>query len=324
MKAFMVAMAVVITVSFIIPESTFAQDSAYVVVLSPKVGNVIDNAERQHYGFFQNVKDFYSAAIVRRMDGKFFARITLSSSGANEIQSIPLSESSVFRYAEKIENFEDMKIGVYIPNSNIPPITINGTKEIWSEAPQTPYNDSTKHVVIQNQIDNGIATTVTTIDGHTYDGMIIFVLDSNFWFWNSNAPFRSDRLSTAAVNISATELRSISIQKAGHAWLDAGIGFLIGGTIGATVGSENAGGGNLFNHRDRALIDGVIDGVIGGVIGGAAGGAIGGLIGSAEEIDDEFNINGDQQTYTTAIPDLKKRSLFPYQLPLVVNKYFQQ
>ena len=92
------------------------QDSAKVVILSPRVGPVIDKAEREYYHVFSPYARFEQAVILQTPDKRYFARITrlASPSGVESDTLVEYSEPGLIRMAERIDHLEELSSGDYV------------------------------------------------------------------------------------------------------------------------------------------------------------------------------------------------------------------
>jgi hypothetical protein len=93
----------------------FGQDSAKVVILSSRVGPIIDQEERAYFRLFQPYTHFERAVILQMPDGRYFARITLRAmpSGVESDTLVEYPEMSLLLIAEKINHLEGLKSGDY-------------------------------------------------------------------------------------------------------------------------------------------------------------------------------------------------------------------
>ncbi len=92
------------------------QDSARVVILSARVGPVIDAVERIYFRVFPPYADFDHAVILRASDGRYFARITrlATLSGVESDTLVEYPETTLLSMAEKIDHLEELKSGEYV------------------------------------------------------------------------------------------------------------------------------------------------------------------------------------------------------------------
>ncbi len=91
-----------------------AQDSAKVIILSPRIGVVLDRQERDYFQILMRVTDFESAVFYQSADKQCFAKISLRPKFA------PPKDTVIFypigfllNISEKIDHFEDLQEGKY-------------------------------------------------------------------------------------------------------------------------------------------------------------------------------------------------------------------
>jgi opacity protein-like surface antigen len=97
-----------------IPKSVLAQDNDKVLILSPRVGSVIDAGERERYGLFQGIKGFDRAVFFQTPEKKYYAKIMcVGSDGARRDTTVQYSEDELKMLAEQIDHFEDIQKGTY-------------------------------------------------------------------------------------------------------------------------------------------------------------------------------------------------------------------
>jgi hypothetical protein len=86
------------------------------VILSPKVGMVIDSAGRAYFHLFPDIQGFTSAVIRRSRDKEYYVHIlSLSAGGKMQDTTVHYRESALLDMGEKIEHFEGITDGTYRP-----------------------------------------------------------------------------------------------------------------------------------------------------------------------------------------------------------------
>ncbi len=110
-----ISLPMLIFMSFLLAgDRLVAQDSAKVVILSPRVGPTIDVTERKYFRLFQQIKDFDNATIYQTQGGDYFAHIVLKTpNGATSDTTIQYSLPFLLGRAEYIDHFEEIKSGKY-------------------------------------------------------------------------------------------------------------------------------------------------------------------------------------------------------------------
>jgi hypothetical protein len=92
----------------------FAQDSAKVIILSPRIGGVLNRQERDYFQILMRVDDFENAVFYQSADKKCFAKISLR-------PELALPKDTIIFYpvgfminiSEKIDHYEDLREGKY-------------------------------------------------------------------------------------------------------------------------------------------------------------------------------------------------------------------
>jgi len=91
-----------------------AGDSTLVVVLSQRVGPVIDSAEAEHFSLFRQFRNFQRAKIFKLPGGEYYARVWVRAPGGAIHDTVSeYSEALLYILAEKIEHYESLKDGSY-------------------------------------------------------------------------------------------------------------------------------------------------------------------------------------------------------------------
>jgi hypothetical protein len=97
-----------------VPGRLRTQNSDKVVILSLRVGSVIDGAERERYQLFQEIKGFDRAVFLQTPEKTYYAKIMyIEPDGGRRDTTIQYSEDSLSVLAERIDHFEDLKAGKY-------------------------------------------------------------------------------------------------------------------------------------------------------------------------------------------------------------------
>jgi hypothetical protein len=97
-----------------VPNCVRAQDSDKVVIVSPRVGSVIDAAERERYQLFPEIKGFDRAVFLQTPDKSYYAKIMfIGPDGGRKDTTVRYSEDAVSLLAEQIDRFENLKAEKY-------------------------------------------------------------------------------------------------------------------------------------------------------------------------------------------------------------------
>lgn len=94
------------------------------IILSEKVGAIIEEEERNTYGLFPTVADFVSAVILPQEDGSFQAKVTYQHQGMEKTSLIQLSMARVKEMSVLIDHFEEIQ-RIKVPRWLNEPLTIN-------------------------------------------------------------------------------------------------------------------------------------------------------------------------------------------------------
>lgn len=114
---------------------TYATDSSLVIITSPRVGAVIDKNEREYYRVFMSIQNFVSASFIYFPDSGFYARINYQKiDGTMADVLIQFSQPALFRFAERINHFEELVKGEYQMGRDTVILQFVGGKEITSDS----------------------------------------------------------------------------------------------------------------------------------------------------------------------------------------------
>jgi hypothetical protein len=100
---------------FLISGYSMSQDKP--VILSEKVGEIVDLQESEKYNLFGKYQNFKSASYYRNSEGKYYVKISYQiSEKSTKDTIIVLSEKKVFNTALRFEFYEDIVEGIYPKN----------------------------------------------------------------------------------------------------------------------------------------------------------------------------------------------------------------
>ena len=108
----------------LLPAVMHAQDSARIVIISPRVGTDIDQAERDMYGLFRSLPDFQSATFFSH-SGRYYAAVGLRAGEAARDTLIEYRERALLQMAERIDNHDLLSAGRYTMGSK-PAVLLQG------------------------------------------------------------------------------------------------------------------------------------------------------------------------------------------------------
>ena len=87
------------------------------LVLSPRVGPVIDSTEREYFDLFRTIRDFHSASVYQTPGDTFLVIAKRMGGGIFLPDSIFSIPRSLLDYAESIEHRETLLRGTHVPGS---------------------------------------------------------------------------------------------------------------------------------------------------------------------------------------------------------------
>lgn len=90
-----------------------AEEHGKVIIVSSKLGEVIDVEERDRYALFPQIKGFKSAVFLRLSDNSIVAEVTYEKNGEEKIIRIPQSEIDIITLADYIEKVSKGKIQTF-------------------------------------------------------------------------------------------------------------------------------------------------------------------------------------------------------------------
>jgi len=139
---------------FFIAIPSLAQDSLKIIILSPKVGDVIDKNESKEYSLFKQFRNFNKVFFYKESNDRYYGRFSLTQpDGFDKDTSIHYPEITLLTLAEKIENWEKIKIGDYEWGETPSKFTVKGEGEITFEdflESRKTTEDSIKKVQLSN------------------------------------------------------------------------------------------------------------------------------------------------------------------------------
>ena len=93
--------------------SVAAQEEGKTVVVSERVGKIIDLEERNHFKMFSAAKGFQFAVFLQNPDGSYVAKITYEENGVTKERHRVLTREELLNIQEYLDNFEDIQRGTY-------------------------------------------------------------------------------------------------------------------------------------------------------------------------------------------------------------------
>ncbi|MFC2092710.1 hypothetical protein ACFLSV_02305 [Bacteroidota bacterium] len=120
------SLKITIAIIFIVLFSEYSLSQDRIVIISEKVGEMMDSNEKESYSLFTNYKDFKSAVFYRSSEGKYYVRVICETLGnITKDTVIHLGEASVFRAALRVEYYKDIVEGIHPKNPKYSLDTLN-------------------------------------------------------------------------------------------------------------------------------------------------------------------------------------------------------
>lgn len=267
-----------------IPKRVLAQDSNRVVVLSPRVGAVIDSSERDHFHLFQQIKNFHSAMILENPDSTYFAWIVLKEANGNATDTaVWYSKSYLLMLAERINHFEELAEGRYQMGEN--PATLQGVGS--EEATMVPLLAKPRaearaqavevEGVLSGSRSEGAKVVLFLSDGQEVTGELLSVMDSALVISTVEGA-DGESLQTQSWSLLVVrnqEILYVVVKGESKVLKGMGIGFLAGATLGASIGLASGDDPKnqffSFTAGEKAEMGGIAFGGIGWLVGTIAG-----------------------------------------------------
>ena len=235
---------IIFTLFIILVNYLSAQDSLQVFSISDRIGDEISVAEKNYYGFFPKIIGFTSAKIYNS-DENILIKICYQLEGVS-YDSIITWDNKI---AKSVKNYVE----------NLGSIPIGEMKINWS--PIYPY--------IRPQHRSfriGKKITINTITNNKYSGYLMTADSSHLSLWMSDAPYSWRMLKDSSIVFRNSEIKDIIIPKKGKAGGGFLIGILVGGGVGAVLGT-NASFVDDKTIASYPILFGAIGGIIGLIVG---------------------------------------------------------
>jgi hypothetical protein len=129
--------------------SIFGQDSTLKeIIISPRVGTVIDQEEREKFELFKDVDSFQSAQVYRMPDGGIQIQIKYINpeTGNEQIQKWYPTNSEILRMQESIDHYEEIKRGAYTYQSQPKSVKAVPNFEIQDSLVTVEINDGSNFI----------------------------------------------------------------------------------------------------------------------------------------------------------------------------------
>ena len=111
------AIKISISILFVFITAGFTMSQDTPIIISKKVGEIVDSQEGEKYELFGKYQNFKSATFYRTAKGKYYAKIIYQTSDMNTKDTIiELSEKKIFNTALRIEFYKDISEGIHPKN----------------------------------------------------------------------------------------------------------------------------------------------------------------------------------------------------------------
>jgi len=118
-NAFLVMLSIIIVFSSF--NRLLAQENEdKTIIISQRVGAVIDLEERNYFKLFPGIKGFQSAKFFQLPDSTFKVKLTYLEDQIEKTRFGRLRESEIKKMRESIDHFEEIQIGIYQPKIGTP------------------------------------------------------------------------------------------------------------------------------------------------------------------------------------------------------------
>ncbi len=263
----------------------YSQDSLRVVILSPRVGLVIDAKERDQFNLFPLAQGFDSAVVLRNSQGLYGVFIMGTTQDGHITDTIfSYTEGVLINIAEKIDHFEEIKNGTYHIGDNQPvfqygsasAIPVRGRSAIIPTPVITTARPPETFRNIPVEARTGRKTRVISGSGDTITGELLSVRPKELLL--SPRPGIDDDIlaqTTSMIRrVPITTISNLHIEGESKIFQGMGIGFaagaFVGGALGFASGDDQSGFFRL-TAGDKALIGGAAGGLLGLIVGTIAG-----------------------------------------------------
>ncbi len=322
MKLYFVRFLMLLFAIPLIPGSAPAQDSLTLVLLSPRVGAVIDARERDYFSLFPLARTFDSAVVLRTTRGDYGVVIMRSTKeGLPSDTVIAYNEPALCNIAAKIDHLEEIKWGTFRPDGNFAPLLFGEPGMIPARArlSSIPHEDlrapSPSAAEFHRppvKTQQGLNTRISTVSGGEFSGELLSVRPAELLLLA-----RADAVDDSLPHY-VSQIRRVPVKDIAHLHVDGqsrviegmGGGFALGAVVGGGIGfltGDDESGFIRFTAGEKALI------------GGIAGGAFGLIIGTISGISSSRGGADIDHPQQTDLADLKSKSRFPYGEPLFLQ-----
>ena len=273
------------------PSATESENSPYVI--SNRVGEKINQYEKDYFGLFSGIEDFVEASCYASESGSVSFAITRGDQGSFKDTTIIINAEAVRQLIDLIENYDYIIAQEY---------TIN--YEIISGIVLPPPSED----LIQRPV------VVHLADGMVYEAQILHAQESSLILWKGSGQYNWRLSEENSIRLPYHKLASIVFKKGTRlqtAMSYGAVGALTLGTIGAIIGyaqgDDPPGGCLVMSATDKACMLGGAGALLGCFLGAPAGF----LTGAAEAC----KIRGNRKSYEAVRSSLNENAMFPDIIP---------
>lgn len=268
---------------FTMSNKLVAQDDDNVVILSPRVGAVIDAKERERFQLFEGIPGFASAIIHQTAKGTYYADILFTSPDGREGHMTlrypeTEGESYLSKLAERIDHFEDLAAGRYQIGEKPVRLRVGRLRIVAEREELIPASAPTCVDETISELDLNTPITLILKDSRRVSGRLGFIDTEQSLITIE----RDDQVRVASSKYSLTEISGIEYTEKKLRWGPMVGGLLLGATAGGVVGfligwASDRSSNNNFGPNLRPELEGL---GAGAVVGGGVGLITGTFIGN--------------------------------------------
>ena len=198
--------------------------------IGSRLGDKVDQYEREYFGLFPDVSHFVDARLERITQDSLVFLITRDSGNVLRDTAITISNDEFHDLIDALEDYE-RSFGTWsclslarrgiIDNTRVPALNTRGSETV-------------------------------VLDSSALRGKILSIIDSTCFFWDSSEPFSANILDSCR-RIAVSAIRSIIHHEAGSFLKGASIGFLVGAIPSFFLFQFSNTGGDRQGHDDPDL-----------------------------------------------------------------------